>query len=232
MKKYFLLFLFLAILIFSASAQVPNNEKERRFSIQVSPLLAISNIGLGKQYIYGTGKFSQNYGYLIGLEFQSVINKKFVFSIEPRFGISNYLDTYLTYGEYYGYGANGLLLDGPFANKLLLITLNPGILFKPFGTALKGWYVGLYGTIGYKNLSRNDERFWGYPDVNVNFLLLGITAGSGYQWVWNSGFTISLGAALSKVWEIGNKDPVNRYMVTEGFIPFDLIINFKIGFSF
>lgn len=239
MKKYLLNVLLLFMIITPVLiAQVPDGKTERRHSIQMSPLLIISNIGgLPKSSIPISGRNIDEYTYsiLAGLEYQYAINDFLCFSVEPRFGIGNDLDYYLNvYGRFYGFGANGLLLDGYSGMEhLLLFSINPGLLLKPLRTGLKGWYLGFYGTMGYKKLSRDEYYvFIQYPKVNANYFLMGLTVGSGYQWVLRKGFTIALGAALGKTWEIGNVNDAYVYKEVENFFPLDFILNFKIGFSF
>jgi len=60
---------------------------------------------------------------------------------------------------------------------------------------------------------------------------LGINAGTGYQWGFKNGFTMSLGGTFGKVWDIGDKNNTGEYNDSTQRI-FDFNFNFKLGYSF
>jgi hypothetical protein len=139
-------------------------------------------------------------------------------SIEPRFGMyRNASDIASGYGSYVD------LDKFSKQEKVTHFTLNPGVLFRPFGTTLKSMYIGLYPTIGWKNVSLDA--------VDDNFFVWGITAGGGYQWVLKNGFTIVLGAAVGTTAGITNNNNSGQYdeLLKPGL---EFILNIKLGYSF
>ncbi len=218
MKKVLSIILFMVI-TFPLWAQSSDREKEQKFSIQISPLLFAVDI-----MMLSIPKNEGEYAFLVGVEFQYVLNEYVTFSIEPRFGKNKNL----AFG--YGYGSIGTFLDGFNNQDNAHFTLNPGLLFNPFGTGLKGWYLGIYPTVGWRNVLGNSYSK-DSPNVNDNFFILGITGGSGYQWVQKNGFTIALGAAFGKTWDIASKNNTGVYDDSSNLL-FDFILNFKLGYSF
>ena len=154
MKKLFVVILLIYSGV-SAFSQTADKDRERKYSLQVSPLLIVSNAVELEPYVMILGKTFANhipYNFLIGFEFQYMINRYWGLSIEPRFGMGNDSFGFNLSFYFYGYGCNGLLLENRTGERHLLFTLNPGLLYKPFGTGLEGWNMGIYPTIGYKNL--------------------------------------------------------------------------------
>jgi len=218
MKKIFL-GLVLIIATHTLFSQSNDTQKDRKFSFQISPFLLAADL---VQLSLITEDYNEWQSYLIGFEFQYALNNYLSLSVEPRFGIGRYI---AIYGYGYGYGSNGVSLANSFFSereKNILFTLNPGLLYRVSGTGLKGWYFGVYPTFGWKNVSS--------PSVNDNFFVLGITGGTGYQWVFRGGFTISLGGGLGRTWDIANK--ANTGIYDSRVFLVDFIFNFKLGYSF
>jgi hypothetical protein len=215
MKKFCFLFLLTAI-TFSVFAQAPEQEYERKFSIQIDPLMYIGDIVL----LLATRNNDDVYNFLGGFEFQYALTKYWNISIEPRFGI--YKSSGIDRG--FGYGSYLNLDDFSREDIITHLTFNPGVLFRPFGSTLKSLYVGLYPTIGWKNVSVGDT-------VNDNYFVWGITGGAGYQWVFKNGFTIALGGAIGTTAGIPDNNNTGKY--DKFFKPgLDLILNTKLGYSF
>jgi len=201
---------------FSVFAQSPEpelkQEYERRFSFLINPLMYLGDLFL---FVVTKGDV---YGFLTGFEFQWALTKYWNISVEPRFGINK-----STSDELFGYGSAFKLDDFQNREKITHATINPGVLYRPFGTTLKGMYIGLYPTMGWKNVS--------VENIDDNFFVLGITGGAGYQWVFKNGFTIVLGGAIGTTTGIPNNDNSGQY--DERLKPsLDLILNFKLGYSF
>ena len=228
MKRIFL-GLILFIMTFSLYPQSNEGQKERRFSIQINPLLFVADFAqlLTMTEDYNISKQS----FLIGLEFQYAATNNITLSFEPRFGIGNDL---FFYGQGFGYGSNGLIFSEDFVwddsnVKYTLVSLNPGILFRMLGRGLKGLYLGTYATVGWKNAYM--KGYLNNPSVNDNFLILGFTEGIGYQWVFKRGFTMSVGGGFGKTWELASNDNTGEYDYSKKYI-IDVVLNFKIGYSF
>jgi hypothetical protein len=195
--------------------QSANSQKNPSFSVQANPLLHLLNL-LG---LFG-----------FELEFQYAINDYLNISINPQFSFSKSgVESYnRTYDE-----------------EQMTITLTPGILFRPFKTRLRGMYAGIYMPVGWENITVEGYTRPYYVftetepditeiDINDNFMLLGIGTSIGYQWVFNNGFTISLGVGGQKVWQIESKNNTGEYLEKKHLfdLPFDLTLAFRLGYSF
>jgi len=82
-----------------------------------------------------------------------------------------------------------------FEQHDILLSLMPGMMFRPFGTGLKSIYIGLYPNIGWQNVT--------IEDTDNNYLIIGIGAEAGHKWIFNNGFTFTLGGGVIKNRRIG-----------------------------
>jgi hypothetical protein len=82
-----------------------------------------------------------------------------------------------------------------FKQNDISLNLMPGMMFRPFGTGLKGIYIGLYPNIGWQNAT--------IENTNNNYLIIGIRAAAGHQWIFDNGFTFTLGGGVIKNRRIG-----------------------------
>jgi hypothetical protein len=206
MKKLFIFYFLLYISIYSIVCEELNNrEKDMNYSIQIKPLdyLALIGVNIANKAL---NPDSDTLHLLFGVEFQFVLNNYFNVSIEPSFQYGKF-DEEITY-QY----------D---------ITL--GGLLRPFGTGLKGMYIGLYPSVGIDNMR--------YPNINDTLFLFGIKGEIGYQWIFKNGFTIALGGGIGDHFIIpftGNKNKYEEIGTIMGAmkLPFELVLNFSIGYSF
>jgi hypothetical protein len=153
------------------------------------------------------------------VEFQYAINKNFGISVTNTLFFENYLDSFLEnnntrYDEDYGFQFQCML--------------HPAFLYHPFETWLKGMYISTFPIIGWTHVSTK------YLDDSFTHLGLGLS--SGYQWIFKNGFTIQLGAGISKAWIIPFKNNKGAYRAEEEWhlfgLPVDLDYTFRIGYSF
>jgi hypothetical protein len=108
-------------------------------------------------------------------------------------------------------------------------------IYRPFRTGLKGFYIGIYSTIGWYS---TEDEYDGYEYEDYSYTLIGTGINTGYKWVFNNGFTLQLGSGIGKSWilpkglrltETGHMTSDSRLMLKN----FDLyIIDFKLGYSF
>jgi hypothetical protein len=116
------------------------------------------------------------------------------------------------------------------------IDLKPMFIFRPFKTGLKGFYVGLYPTVGWYNCKTRDGI-----DYDKLFTVVGFGMNTGYKFVFRRGFSLQLGTGIGKSWFIpGLPDSFltkdNTFMTSDTrlitkYIDF-YIMDFKIGYSF
>ena len=172
MKKVILI-LFLMFFTFSLFAEIPEIVNEQKISFQASPFL----LGF---YIFSILADDGEYAFPISFDILYTLNKYFILSIAPSFYIGNMEE----FGYTLGQNSGRYILIG---DKQLSISMSPGLLFKPFGTMIKGWYIGTDLGIGFnKNISTDEYS-----------LILNISGNTGYTWVFRNGFTISLGGYIS-----------------------------------
>jgi hypothetical protein len=238
MKRiYFaLLFVFLTITI----------NAEERFSLQTKPLLYFIP-GLQNIYIYTQGV--ERYWeplIIIDIEFQYSLNDYLALSINPVFAQGFWKSVQLDYPV----GGPGAPSAGEYWSSNCL-DFTAGVLFFPIKTGLRGLYLGTYFIIGYGYILYNYYEYYDeYDDKKIHdFLNLGYIVEAGYQWIFNNGFTISLAAGISKLYQIPKIPPVlmavnsptigNDYYSYGNIhglhflnLPIDPCIKFSIGYSF
>jgi hypothetical protein len=79
---------------------------------------------------------------------------------------------------------------GNFEQNDISLSLMPGMIFRPFGGGLRGIYIGFYPNVGWQNIT--------IDNVNNNYLIIGVGAEAGYSWIFNNGFTFTLGGGVIK----------------------------------
>ncbi|MDR0443846.1 MAG: hypothetical protein LBH44_10605 [Treponema sp.] len=219
MKKAVFGFIFVVIVSASVFSQNEEGENiEKNFTIQSSPVLFVySLIGVGIGHENGVPV-------IMDLEGQYRINDIYNLSLTLSFKVVEYP----VYDYTYGY-------DTSYYVNEFQINIKPMFIYRPFKTGLKGAFVGIYPNFGlhtYDNIKDN---------VNLR-AELGIGINSGYKWVFKNGFTLQLGGGIGKTWSIPEKP--DFYMVSrgaignitsDGMLPlnyFDLLLDFKLGYSF
>jgi hypothetical protein len=202
-----ILFSFLSVLAFS-------DENEKRISIQTDPLLYVTDI----TYLF-IDNDRRTFVIAADVEFQYALNKNFGVSVVNTLFFENYLDSFLE-------NSNGRY-DEKYGNQFQIM-FNPAFMYRPFGTRLKGMYISAFPIIGWTHVSTKY--------LNDSFTHLGLGLSSGYQWILKNGFTIQLGAGISKTWIIPFKNNKGEYRVEDEWhlfdLPIDLNYTFRIGYSF
>jgi hypothetical protein len=203
----------IALLSFS-SVSAFSDDNEKRFSIQTNPLLYATDMA----YLF-IDNDSKTFVFATDVEFQYALNKNFSISVITTLFFENYLDSYLEnsngrYDEAYGFQFQCLF--------------NPVLLYRPFGTRMRGMHISVFPIIGWTHVSTKQ--------LNDGFTHLGLGFSSGYQWIFKNGFTIQLGAGISKAWIIPFSNNKGSYRVEEEWhllgLPVDLNYTFRLGYSF
>ncbi len=204
------LFIFILITFFSIQAF----SREKKFSIQTSPLFLVNDIA----YLSADNDWQTNV-VLADLEFQFAVSRYFNISLTYMFYFENYMDSYLEdsrgrYDEKYGQQYQCMIM--------------PALIYRPFGKGLKGMFISAYPIAGYSYVSTE------YLDDSFAHLGAGFRA--GYQWVFKQGFTIQLGMGADKTWTIASEDNKGTYREKDEWhyadLPFDLGFTFRLGYSF
>jgi len=211
------------------SASIINAQE--KYSFQVKPFMYIFS---GVLSVY-----NENPSYTVDIEFQYAINNDFTLFINPSFVNAFSFLTVKT--AWSGSSGSNEHYDTTFysCNGLNLIT---GLLYRPFGSGLRGLYFGGFPVIGWGYISINNEKI-------RDFFNFGYMIETGYEWIFKNGFTITLGAGISKIFHtpitpvlvavnspaVGNdyfKYNNNPYGFNLWKLPFDPRLRVSIGYSF
>jgi hypothetical protein len=142
MKKILSVIIFLIIIntfIFSQSSE--NENVDKKFTVQSSPLCLLLNI-----IALGQGIEDRTY-FMMDIEGQYRINDIFNIAFTFSFTITN---------NFYFYGND------------YQINFKPMFIYRPLGTGLRGFFIGFYPTIGW--YSRQNVSYEGYyPLINIGF---------------------------------------------------------------
>jgi len=206
MKK--ILFACIVFLILQQNVFCQN--KERRWTVQISPFLLFSDLfvdDINDELI------------ITDLEIQRKINNNSNISLTLSFlyidrTVHDYnyqTDTETTYNENY-----------------YQIGFKPMYIHRPFETGLRGFFIGVYPNLGFR-FSPDDEE-------NKFFTELGFGFNLGYKWIFRSGFTMQIGIGIGKTFSIPSKPIQDAYINSDGrftinrtdISPFE----FKLGYSF
>ena len=208
---------------------ISNINADEKYSFQIKPFMYVKS---------GAMSIIAEYPCILAdIEFQFAINNKFTLFINPSFVNGFSLLTVET-------GAR-CSSGGPYkttffsCNGLSLIT---GLLYRPFGTDLRGMYLGVFPVIGWGYIKENDEKI-------RDFFNIGYMAEVGYEWIFKNGFTITLGGGICKIYHtpiepvlvaansptVGNdyfEYDNNFYGINLWELPFDVRLRISIGYSF
>jgi len=209
--KVTILFLVLSVFLI---APLFSQNNEASHSFQIRPL-GIWNSVYGS-FLAGD---SEAYAFDFLFEYQYAANKNINVSVSPFFSIQNRNDL----GERY-YLDNSLAIEGVQGYvKEVSYGVDPGIVIRPYGTGLRGFYIKPNSRIGISHINIPDQ------DIDDTIVTLGINIELGYQWIFAKGFTIQLGGTIGTTWgiPIGDREAEYRtyYFGRAGLI-------FGLGYSF
>jgi len=209
MKK--ILFLCAVILVIHQS--VFSQDTEKKVTIQTNPLLLFSDIFVGDPHEL----------YIADLETQFKINKTSNISITLSFLYGDY-----TFWEYDNDPINDIY-EHSYREVIFQAGLKPMYIYRPFGTGLKGFFIGFYPNVDiqYRITSDNNRA------LNTD---LGFGMDLGYKWVFDSGFTMQVGGGIGKTFSIPSKATDDGSINSDGRITIrhsDIsLFGFKLGYSF
>jgi len=226
----------LIVLLVVISIEKINSEE--KFSFQTNPMLYFNPVA---QYLVTSIGFSvenpqdQPPFMIIDIEFQYALSKNFTLSVNPAFA-----QRFWRYQFVDGKG-NMYVIDSEYyaSNCLNLAT---GLLYRPFGTGLRGMYLGVYSVVGWGYVTHGYVRE--YEEKIADFLNLGFILEVGYEWIFKNGFTITLGAGITKLFQIPEVSIItavnsfyNDYydygnLYGLGSLPIDPRLRVSIGYSF
>ena len=204
------------------------DDKIRSFSIKHNiPYNIISNANAGW---YNTYHVSMEL-----FELQYAVNNSLNIVINPRFFTSYDDEPRPTHERF---------------SKEFIFNFMPGLLWRPWKSRLKGWYLGVYMPIGWASIQSNEiyDSETGYrkqvQEYDDNYFLLGIGGGAGYQLIFKNGFTISLGIYLQKIWGIPSENNTYKFDITSNtsdiqyydypslYVYVPVMLDLRLGWSF
>jgi len=109
--------------------------------------------------------------------FSLILEDEFQFELDFDFKITDYWNIMLR--PNFSVGENDFSLS-----------LMPGVMIRPFGTGLRGVYISLYPNIGWQTKT--------IDNTDNNYFIIGVGAEAGYSWIFNNGFTFTLGGGMLK----------------------------------
>ena len=204
MKKC--LFLVMIILIsYSAFSQ----ETERKFTIQTSPILLLFDL-----FQFAVFELDDPFTYVVDLEGQAKVTNRFNLSLTASFLVNN--------AERYDYSTREYTGETVFR-----VGLKPMFIWRPFGTGLRGFNLGLYPNIGLVSYRFGEEK---------NFLTeIGGGLHIGYKWITRTGFTTQIGSGIGRTFTLPETpDYSSSYTSTRNLLRFFGLefFEFKMGYSF
>ena len=202
MKKIF--FIFAVILM--VNQNIFSQDAEKKVTLQASPLLWFTDI------------FSEG-----------VDDTMFAMDLESQFKMTNYINLSITLSfltnnrtitEYYG--------DTSYKENIYQINFKPMFVYRPFGTGLKGFYLGFYPNVGLLHVKNNEEDQF-YTEFGLGMNL-------GYKWVFRNGFTMQLGSGFGRTFSFPEGPRQYIKQNSDGRISYGhtdiLLLDFKLGYSF
>lgn len=186
MKKTVLLCVVLVVVAFASNAQ-----DQRRFSIQINPVLC------SLYYISGLARPEPQF--FVDFDFHAKLTDHFTLFVNPTC-YSWDIGWESTYRRSNGYGMFGETWESyPF----MTFNVSGGLLYRPTGSGLSGWFIGVYPLVGYTIIT---------DKTNDRFINAGGMADFGYEWIFKNGFMLTLGGGLGYIHSIPlNGNQYNDY---------------------
>jgi hypothetical protein len=190
------------------------SQEEKHLSIQGNPITYLTDI----VWLF-VDRDINTFALATDVEFQYALNRYYGFSLTNSLYFERYLNSFFE-------NSNGRY-DEDYGSQFQIM-FNPAFVYRPFGTRLKGLYISAFPIIGWTYVSTQY--------LNDSFTHLGLGLSSGYQWIFRNGFTLQLGAGISRAWVIpfrSNKGPDCAKDEWHLFgLPVDLNYTFRVGYSF
>jgi len=206
MKKVF----FIVAVFLMISHNVFSQNKDRKFTIQASPLLWFIDIFSVED---------DDLLFAMDVEGQLKLTNSVNLSLTLSFLIDNH--TVTNYSE-------ELENDISYKENIYQINLKPMFILRPFDTGIRGFYLGFYPNVGLLHVENNDkDQFYTELGFGINV---------GYKWVFKSGFTMQLGGGIGKTFSIPEGSYKYVPIYSDGRVPLthtDIhLLDFKLGYSF
>jgi hypothetical protein len=201
-------------------------------AILLNLLIPAFNIGDNVQFNEEDAEInSDQYAAYVSLDYQRLITDKFNITLSPFFSVQRRISH--VYEERESWVAASILKSARSErSEIILIEytttyryrLKVGGEWRIFGTGLQGFYVGVYPSLGFMTVKYDSK----YEDFYTE---LGLSVLGGYQWTFNNGFTIKVGAGIGHNWLIlnsgaGNGDPSVDIFSFPGVFALDVFLGY------
>jgi hypothetical protein len=126
--------------------------------------------------------------FLVDFEFDAKLTDHFTLFVNPTWYSWDVGLLSSTYRRSIGYN----IIIGDIWENYPFMTFNvaTGILYRPTGSGLRGWFIGICPLVGYTVITeKTDDQF-----INA-----GGMADFGYEWVFKNGLTILVGGGFSYI---------------------------------
>jgi len=201
--------LFVCIVMLAVNQNIFSQKNDKKVTIQTSPFLLFSDIFTG-----------------------DVNDSLFIMDLETQFKASNYSNISITLSFLYNDRiVNNYDYSSPnnsnYKETYYQIGFKPMYVHRPFGTGLRGFFIGFYPNLGFR-LNAVDEKNTLYTEVGFGLNL-------GYKWVFDSGFTMQFGGGVGKTFSFPKKPAIDVFINSDGrltLVNSDFSIDFKLGYSF
>jgi len=212
----------IALLFVIQHGLVHSEELDKKYSIQFNPLLIITDVIMGANDM-------ERYSFYFIFDFQTALNDHWNFVIRPNIFMSNDFRIPSFVGEVFG-GSTMVLKNNRSTGKDLFLSVMPGVLYRPAGRGLRGIYFGLYPNIGWEKLTIKSGNSFYTETIEDNFLILGARIETGYSWIYNNGFSITLGGGLERNWGVEMGEVRGEYETSKYL--YKVRLNTMLGYSF
>jgi len=218
MKKLLIVCIAILVINHNIFSQEQDTEKqnqntEKKWTIQTSPFLLFSDIFI-----------------------TDISDSLVIIDMEGQYKLSNYSNISVTLSFLYSDRTVNLYDYDPenareyyyhYEETYFQIGFKPMYIHRPFGTGLKGFFIGFYPNLGFRYNIAGDK--------NTLYTELGFGLDVGYKWIFDSGFTMQVGGGLGKTFSIPQKTNQDAFINSDGrltVIRSDIFMEFKLGYSF
>jgi hypothetical protein len=205
--------LIICIVMLALNQNIFGQSTDKICTIQMSPFLLFSDIFVG-----------------------NINEELFIVDLETQFKLSNYSNISITLSFLYNdrtvneYNYDPVTdqeYNYDYTETYFQAGFKPMYIYRPFGTGLKGFFLGFYPNLGF--------RYYTIGNNNMLYTEVGFGMNLGYKWVADSGFTMQIGGGIGKTFSFPKKTDQDTFINSDGRITIlrsDISIDFKLGYSF
>jgi len=194
--------LIICIVILGINQNIFSQDTEKNWTIQSSPLLPFS-----------------------GIFIDDISDTMFVMDLEGQVKLNRFINISITLSFLYNEITDDYYYDDN--ETYFQVGFKPMFIYRPFGTGIKGFYIGVYPNLGFRYITTDDSETL-YTEVGFGLNI-------GYKWVFNGGFTMQIGGGIGKTYSFPQRSDQDIFINSDGRITidhYDVSIDLKLGYSF